>query len=314
MFRTTLPAPKQKYRIYNWKEYNEGLKTRGSLTIWLSEDVQSGWLYKGQHKRGGKIIYSQLAIQTCWVLRKVYHLPLRQTQGMIESIGRLMNIPWKVPDYSTLCRRGAGLKIPLAPTTSAFHLIVDSTGLKLYGEGEWKVRMHGWSKHRSWLKLHLGINRETQEIVMQLLTPHSTGSDAQAAISMLKLNNAPISSFTGDGGYDSGKLRKVLYDNNIAAIIPPPRGTPISNGEKPEKKGRDDDIYIIKTTGRSQWKQQTGYHKRSLIEVAMFRYKTIIGNKLKSRKSANQQTEARLGCSILNQMTRLGMPLSKKVA
>jgi DDE family transposase len=313
MIQSTLPKPKEKYRVCNWKEYNECLKTRGALTIWLAEDLVSGWIYEGQRKRGGKMIYSELAIQTCLVIRKVYHLPLRQTQGMMKSIARLMSISWQIPDFSTLSRRAAGLKIPLAQVQAGFHLVLDSTGLKVYGEGEWKVRMHGWNKHRTWRKLHLGINRETQEIVMELLTPH-TIDDAQAALTLMNANKTTIGSFTGDGGYDKSKLRKLLHKDKITAIIPPQHNALISDGSKEEIKSRDDDIGRIQEIGRTQWKQEILYHKRSRVEVAMFRYKTIIGNKLKSRKDENQQTEARLGCSILNKMASLGMPISKKVA
>jgi len=313
MIRDTLPKPKQKYKVCNWKQYNECLKRRGDLTIWMSDEVAKSWMYEGKRERGGKKIYSELAIQTCLIIRKVYHLPLRQTQGMMKSVVRIMRIQWPIPDYSTLSRRAAGLKIPLAPGQSGIHLVLDSTGLKVYGEGEWKVRMHGWNKHRTWRKLHLGINRETQEIVMQLLTPH-TVDDAEAALTLMKGNKTTINGFTGDGAYDKSKLRKQLHQQRIIPIIPPQHNALISDGSKEEIKSRDDDIRRIKEVGRTQWKQETNYHKRSRVEVAMFRYKTIIGGKLKSRKDENQLTEARIGCWILNKMITIGMPISKKVA
>jgi hypothetical protein len=313
MIRNSLPKPKEKYKVCNWKQYNEHLKKRGDLTIWMAEDVAVTWAYEGKRERGGKKIYSELAIHTCLAIRKVYHLPLRQTQGMLRSIFRIMGIPCPIPDYSTLSRRAAGLNISLAQPETDLHLVLDSTGLKVYGEGEWKVRRHGWSKHRTWRKLHLGINRETQEIVMQLLTPH-TVDDAQAALTLIDENKTTINSFTGDGAYDKSKLRKRLFKERIIPIIPPRRNALISDGTKEEINSRDDDLRRIKEVGRAQWKQQINYHKRSRVEVAMFRYKTIIGDKLKSRKDENQQTEAKMGCWILSKMAGIGMPISKKVA
>ena len=313
MIRAFLPKPKDKYRVSNWKQYNEYLKQRGNLSIWISEDVTKGWNYEGKRKRGGKKIYSELAIQTCLVIRKVYHLPLRQTQGMMESLVRIMRVPFTIPDYSTLSRRAAGLKIFLAKSEPRMHLVIDSTGLKIYGEGEWKVRQHGWSKHRTWRKLHLGINRETKEIVMELLTPHSI-VDAEAALTLMQENKTTISSFTGDGAYDKAPFRKLLHKEKITPIIPPQHNAQISKGSKEEIKSRDDDIKRIKQVGIKQWKQEMNYHKRSRVEVTMFRYKTIIGGKLRSRKEKNQQCEARIGCWILNKMASMGMPLSKKAA
>jgi hypothetical protein len=313
MIRDSLPKPKEKYKVCNWKQYNEHLKRRGDLTIWIAEDVAGTWVYEGKRERGGKKIYSELAIHTCLAIRKVYHLPLRQTQGMLRSIFRIMGVPYQIPDYSTLSRRAAGLNISLAQSETDLHLVLDSTGLKVYGEGEWKVRRHGWSKHRTWRKLHLGINRDTQQIVMQLLTPH-TVDDAQAALTLMNENKTTINSFTGDGSYDKSKLRKLLLKERIIPIVPPQRNALISDGTKEEIKSRDDDIKRIKEVGRAQWKKEMNYHKRSRVEVAMFRYKTIIGDKLKSRKDENQQTEAKMGSWILNKMAAMGMPISKKVA
>jgi hypothetical protein len=201
----------------------------------------------------------------------------------------------------------------LAQPGTDLHLVLDSTGLKVYGEGEWKVRRHGWSKHRTWRKLHLGINRDTQEIVLQLLTAQSV-DDAQAALTLIDQKKTIISSFTGDGSYDKSKLRKRLHKEKTIFIVPPQRNALISNGTKEEIKSRDDDIKRIREIGRAQWKQEMNYHKRSRVEVAMFRYKTIIGDKLKSRKHENQQSEAMMGCWILNKMAAMGMPISKKVA
>lgn len=305
---------KDKYKISNWKQYNESLKSRGDITIWIGNDIAKQWAYEGVQERGGKKIYTELAIKTCLIVRKVYHLPLRQTEGFISSLMKGMGINCQIPHYSTLSRRSGELNIPLRDRKNkeGIHVVLDSSGLKVYGEGEWKVRKHGWSKHRTWRKLHVGIDRETQEIVMEQLTDN-TVDDAQAAKKMIEHTPIKIKSMTGDGAYDKSKLRKALHKKEITPIIPPRRDALISNGTKEELKSRDDDIKRIAEIGRTAWKQEVHYHKRSRVEVTMFRYKTIIGDKLTSRTYENQQSEVRIGCCILNKMTQLGMPISRKV-
>lgn len=314
MNKQTQPKPKDKYKITNWKEYNESLKQRGSITIWFSEEALELWKYTGTKLKGGQKKYSDLAIETSLTIRTVYHLKLRQTEGFMNSLIQIMQINLEIPDYSTLSRRAGKLNISLGnfKKKGNIDIIVDSTGLKVYGEGEWKVRKHGWSKHRTWRKLHIGIDGATQEIIAEELTKNSV-EDADIIDDVLNVSDN-IDSFTGDGAYDKKKVRKILTKKGIKQKIPPQRNAVLSKGDDSALQSRDKAIKRIKRIGRKKWKQEVGYHRRSLGEVAMFRYKTIIGDKILSRKFENEKVEVRLGCAILNKMTTLGMPVSIKVA
>lgn len=245
-------------------------------------------------------------------LKQVLGLKLRQTEGFVESLFVIMAIEKSVPDYSTLSRRAGKLEIDLKVTKKSgnIDIVVDSTGLKVYGEGEWKVRRFGWSKHRTWRKLHIGIDEDTQEIVAEELTENSV-SDAEVIVDLLNEVDEQIGSFKGDGGYDKKNVRTVLQEKKIKEIIPPQKNAVESHD--PVNKERNKAIKRINNIGRKRWKQEVHYHKRSLVEVAMFRYKTIIGDKINARKFENEKTEVRINCSILNVMTKLGMPQSIKV-
>jgi len=306
---------KDKYKILNWSSYNESLKQRGSITLWFSKDAIKSWKYSGTRIRGGKIIYSDTAIKTCLIIRIVYGLKLRQTEGFMNSLVCLLNIECPIPDYSRLSRRAKTLEIELKKFKKGekLDIVVDSTGLKVYGEGEWKVRKHGWSKHRTWRKLHLGVDPYTDEIVTEMLTDNSV-DDAEAVEGLLKGVCGIIKNFTGDGAYDKIKVRTLLTDLDVGQIIPPQHNAVISKKLNPVLKTRDENIKRIGEIGRTEWKKEANYHKRSLSEVAMFRYKTIIGDKIMSRKFENESIEVRIGCLILNEMTKLGMPISRKVA
>ena len=163
------------YRVRNWADYEAGLQQRGSLTVWFTPQAVEAWYYQGPPQRGAQYTFSEVAIQTALTLRLLYHLPLRQTEGFVASVLALMGLDLRVPDHTTLSRRQAGLAVAWPPQRGdqPMHLVVDSTGLKVYGEGEWKVRQHGWSKRRTWRKLHLGVNEATGEIVAQTLTTNS---------------------------------------------------------------------------------------------------------------------------------------------
>jgi hypothetical protein len=315
MSKQCQPNSKDKYKILNWKEYNESLRQRGSINIWISQEALSSWNYEGPKLKGGQKKYSDLAIETCLTIRKLFNLKLRQTEGFIKSLFTLLNVSLDIPDFSTLSRRGKSLKISLGTfkKDEKVDIIIDSTGLKVYGEGEWKVRKFGWSKHRTWRKLHICIDGNTQEIIEEELTENSI-DDGDVAEKILE--NAPekINSFTGDGAYDKKKVRKKLTKENIIEIIPPQHNAVISKELSPSTKSRDEAVEEIQKIGREQWKKEVGYHKRSLVEVAMFRYKTIIGDKIMSRKFENEKVEVRIGCAILNKMTALGMPKSIKIA
>ena len=164
------------YRVKNWSAYDQALVQRGSLTVWLSEEALDSWGYAGPTQRGAQFVYADLAIETALIFRKLFHLPLRQTEGFVQSLLGMMGLPLNAPDHTTFSRRQKGLAVnlPVHPSDRPRHLMVDSTGLKLYGEGEWKTRQHGWTKRRTWRKLHLGIDADTGEVVAQTLTQAAT--------------------------------------------------------------------------------------------------------------------------------------------
>jgi hypothetical protein len=310
---------KAMYRVSNWAAYNKSLVQRGSITVWISEEVIAGWQPEpeGPRQRGGQVQYSEQAIECLLTLRAVFKLPYRQTQGFGQSLMALLDADVKVPDYTTLCKRSVDLDVGLpADRTEAAHIVVDSTGLKIYGEGEWKVRQHGYSKRRTWRKLHLSVNEATQHIEAVVLSEAGV-DDAEAGRQLLDETPGPIEQVSGDGSYDKRKFYEACTDREVGRIaVPPQRNARIwqhGNSAKPPLP-RDENLRCIRKIGRKQWKQKSGYHRRSLAETAVFRFKTIFGNTLCARTLPRQCTEARIKCAALNRMTQLGMPDSYQVA
>jgi hypothetical protein len=303
---------KASYKITNWRNYNESLVQRGSITFWFSDDVLDQWEHdNAEPKVGHPFVYSDVAIESLLMLRELFRLPYRQTEGLGRSLTRLMQVAVAIPDFTSLAKRAAKLEIALdvAERKGPIDVVVDSTGLKVFGEGEWKTRKHGVSKRRTWRKLHLAINPKTQEIEAEVLTENS-GHDADQVEDLIGQVASPIESFAGDGAYDQWKVYETLDAEEIEPIIPPRRNAKIKqhgNSSEPPLK-RDEAIRGIRHVGRKQWKQNVGYHRRSLAETAMYRIKCCFGANLKNREFENQQAEARLRCKILNRFTHLGLP------
>ena len=312
---------KKTYRVGNWSEYNSALVQRGSLSVWISEEASANWLYDGPAQWGQDPTYSDFAIETCLTVRLVYDLPLRQTQGFVASLFGLMNLDLPVPDYSTLSRRAAELSVDLCATSKheqPCHIVIDSTGLKVYGEGEWKQRQHGKSKRRTWRKIHIGLDPETGEITATRLTDNSKHDSSQTAplLEETLRQGRAISTVGGDGAYDKWKCYEAIEAAGAQPVIPPQKNAKIKQhgNTKADPLPRDEAIRYIRQHGRKKWKQEHRYHLRSLAETAIFRFKRIIGRTLRARKLVNQATEARLGSKILNQMLELGSPQSYAVA
>lgn len=309
------------YRVSNWSTYNQALIDRGSLTVWLSEEALSGWHYQGPTQRGAQFFYSDLAIETTLTLRKLFDLGLRQSQGLVTSLFALMRVDLKAPSYSTLSRRQAELKIelPVRSKEEPIHLVVDSSGLKIFGEGEWKVRQQGWTQRRTWRKLHLGIDADTSEIVAQTLTTASR-DDASQVKPMLQQIAGEIATCAGDGAYDRWSVHHLLAyppDQNrpIESVIPPRRNAQARKAKRRYRhiEARNQRVQAIGKKGRKRWKKNSGYHRRSLAETGVFRFKGILSPWLRARSGAGQQIEARIGCSMLNRMIHLGKPETYKV-
>jgi hypothetical protein len=300
------------YKITNWREYNEALVQRGSITFWFSPEMIRQWHHANeQPKVGHPFVYSDTAIECLLVLRELFRLPYRQTEGLGRSLVQLMQIEVAIPDYSSLAKRAGTLKVSLdvARRKGPIDVVVDSTGLKVFGEGEWKMRKHGKSKRRTWRKLHLAINPDTHEIVAESLTENS-GSDADQAAPLLEQAGGSIGTFYGDGAYDQWKVYEALAARNIQPIIPPRRGAKIKRhgNTNDSPLPRDAAIREIRRKGRRAWKEEIGYHRRSLSETGMNRIKCCFGDHLKNRLLPNQQTETRIRSKILNKFTSLGLP------
>jgi len=306
---------KATYRIRNWAEYNKALIQRGSLTIWF-EGAASKWCEKHHPiKKGRPRIYSDEAILCALVLRAVYHLPLRALQGFLQWIFCTMKLALPVPSYTRICRRAANIGQELKRLTSKqpTDIVFDSTGVKVYGEGEWKVRQHGISKRRTWRKVHLAICPDSHEIVLSELTT-SEATDANVATRMAKELPSRTRKVLGDGAYDQTPFYRQLHALRIKAIVPPRRtGRLCSTDEKPWMNYRNNALRAIAGFGgddeaRAIWKILSGYHKRSLAETAMFRFKRMFGGDFRSRELRRQRAELYAKSIAMNKMTSLGMP------
>ena len=316
--KRTQPRPKRLYRVRNWSEYEQALVQRGSITFWLSDDIEKVWLHTGEKQRGSQFDYSDKAIEIMLTLKEVFHLTNRSIEGFVRSLFVMMKIDMPVPDHSTLSRRGKTLKVKLPRKASGrLNLVLDSTGLKIYGEGEWKVRKHGYSKRRTWRKLHLGADPENGEIQTVLLTENSV-SDAAAVKELLEQIEQTLLACAADGAYDKRKVYDALnkHSSEVEILIPPRKNARIwqHGNSKAERLKRDENLRYIRKYGRQHWKEDSGYHMRSLAETAMFRLKTIFGDKLSARLLETQTTQTLIRCLALNKMTHLGMPESYKVA
>jgi hypothetical protein len=310
-----------KYKISNSREYDQSLKNRGSLIIWFSEEVVAKWnnLVSVHKKYGGQAIYSDLAIETCVMLGLVYKQHLRQTEGFVESIIKLLNLELKTPDYTTISRRTKKLQVSRhrRANRDPVTLCVDSTGIKIYGEQEWQEEKYALKARKSWRKLHIAVD-ENGYIASSELTTHNI-SDCATIGTLLEEIDSPIDTVLADGAYDQPSTYKALIAHQnqhgneipIKAVVPPNLGF---RAEMPDdSKLRLDNIRLMEQ-GRKRWQKHTNYGRRAKAENTIYRYKSIIGNKLKSRTFLNQKTESKVAANILNIMTKLGMPDTKKFA
>jgi IS5 family transposase len=308
---------KHTYRIRNWSEYNASLKKRGSLTVWVSPEAVENWTtdeLTGQ--QGASPTYTDLAIETMATVQAIYGLAGRQTQGFLQSVFELMKLDLSVPDHSTLSRRRRQLTItlPVKDWSRSRHLVIDSTGVKVYGEGEWKVRQHGVGKRRTWRKLHFCVDEATLEIVGVVASTNNV-SDAEALSDLLQDVPGTIEQVSADGAYDQRECYDTLNQHGAKVAIPPRKGAKIWRhaNSKAERHVRDENLRRIRKIGRQEWKRESNYHRRSLAETEVFRFKTIFGDRLQTRRIDNQFKELMLKSAILNRMTHLGMPDSVKV-
>jgi Transposase DDE domain len=312
-------SKKKRYRVRNWKDYNKSLVNRGRITFWFDEKSIANWYENKQSKakkRGRPRTYADIAIQCVLLIKVVFSLRLRSLQGFVESLVDLLKLPITVPDYTTISRRQKAIQVILEryKKGESLHVVVDSTGLKVFGEGEWKVRQHGYSKRRTWRKLHLGVDEASGEIVASALSTNDIG-DSEVLPDLLQQIRDPIHQVSADGAYDTFGCHDAITERGANAVIPPRENARIAqhgNSNDPPLS-RDEILRSIRDNGLKAWKQDSHYHRRSLAETAMYRFKQLLGRTLDARTFENQCTEAFIKCNAMNRMTSLGMPVSYAV-
>jgi IS5 family transposase len=304
------PKYKTKYRVGNWAEYDRALVQRGDITLWISTDAIDAWKPAPSGRRGGQRKFSDHAIQTALMLRIVFKLPLRQSEGFLRSVLSLMGVDLEAPDHTTVSRRSQHLDVDLhpIPTNEPIHLIVDSTGLSIVGEGEWAAVKHGGRGKRAWKKLHLGVD-ESGVIVAEVLTG-GNADDAKTGLNLIDDVGGDIASFTADAAYDTTAIYDSALAHGAKVVVPPVKTATMSRRRRPLSSARNRTIARVNEIGRRMWKKESGYHRQARVENVFFRYKTIIGDRLRARHPRSQEAEALIACNILNAMTTLGRPES----
>ena len=299
------------YKTKNWPDYNQALKQRGSLSIWF--DPEMAWDATPSGKRGRQQSYNDTAIQACLTIKVLFGLPLRQTTGFVESLLELAGLNWTVPNFSTLCRRQRTLSvaIPFRGSSGPLHLLIDSTGIKAEGEGEWNARKHGGPKRRLWRKIHIGIDEETLEIRAVEVTSSSIG-DAPMLPDLLDQipSDEEIGSVTGDGAYDTRKCHDAIAARNAHAVIPPRKNAKLWKSDTPGARARNEAVRSSKYLGRALWRQVTGYHRRSRVETKMHCMK-LLGQSLMMRGFDRLVAKIQVRIAVLNRYTALGIPITK---
>ena len=281
--------------------------------MWFSEEAIAAWAAQPHTTRGGQPWYSPLAILTALTLRTVFRLAYRQTEGLIGSIIGLLGLILRVPDHTTLSRRAATLTVPRLTAADGdarpLHLLVDSTGLKFCGAGEWLVEKHGTKRRRAWRKLHLGVDAETGQIVASALTNKEVDDAAQVG-PLLDQITASLSLFIADGTYDQDSVYTDVADRHPdAVVIVPPRITAVlSATAETAPIQRDQHLQCIADKGRASWQKVSGYTKRAKVEAAIGRWKQVIGDGLRSRRDERRTTEVDVAVHVLNRMLELGRP------
>jgi len=306
---------KRPYKSGNWAEYEAGLQRRGDLTIWLSPEAIRGWRARRRGRPGGQRRYSNLAIETALTVRAVYRLPLRQAEGFLGSVVRLLGLDLPIPDHTTLSRRGRTLgNVDLGTMRSVgpLHLVIDSTGLRVHSGQRWAP-----PKQRAWRKLHFSVDRDSGEILAVELSSRKT-HDSTRVPKLLKQTSGRLRSVCSDGSYDTAAVYEALHERGRAGrprvLIPPARNARVRPTPPPELMERNRNIRDVDRLGRRAWYRWSGAYARARVENAFSRYKAILGREMRARTLAGQRVEARIGAKILNRMAELGMPESSRVA
>ena len=303
------PNYKSRYKVRNWASYDQALVRRGDLTLWLSPAAVEAWTALPSLKPGGQRYYSDVAIEAALTLRLVFGLPWRQTEGLLNSVLKLMKVELRSPDHTTLSRRSRGLDvvIPARPAGESLHVILDATGLKIFGRGEWAAAKHGAGSRKSgWRKLHLAVD-EGGNILAANLT-ESEVADAAAAPDLIGAVGGTIDRITADGGYDRLEVYEAAWQVGAKVVIPPRKDA--VHSRDPILAQRNQHIAHRKRVGKRQWRVDTGHHQQARVENTFHRYKRTFGRGLRARTEDGQLVEVLTGCRILNRMFEIGKPES----
>ena len=306
--------PPARYRTTNWSSYNAALRRRGSMLIWVDQDM--AWLAPREGRPGRPSVFSDAAIQFCLSVKVLFKLPLRQTAGMVASLLRLAGLDWPVPDFSTLCRRQRTLavQIPYRRIDGPLNLLVDSTGIKFLGDGEWQARKHGVQGRRQWRKVHLVMDTATSDIRALEFTP---SSDGDSPILSELLGQIPedeqIGTVTADGAYDTRRCHTAITQRGAIPIIPIRKNGRAWKEDGPAAKARNETLRATKHYGRAFWKHWTGYHARSRVEAKM-RCLKAFGERIAARDPDRQTAEIHIRVALMNRFSALGTAEIVRVA
>lgn len=299
---------RKKLRTINWSKYNEELIKRGKITFWFDKQLAVDW-YCEMPIKGGRYtkIYSESAINALLLLRYFYKLTLRETKGLALSLVDLMGLNIEIPCYTTISRRQKKISINVTSTLKdhqSVHIVVDSTGLKVYGEGEWKVRKHGIGKRRTWRKLHLAVDESNNQIMAAELTGNEKRDSEVFEKLADKSKSKKLKQISGDGAFDTQNCYKWTTKHRVKGVFPPRKGAKISqHGNVLGKRlQRDENIRGVRSLGVGEWKRKNNYHRRSISETAMFRFKEKFTHNIKSRNFNSQVNECLIKCNILNRL------------
>jgi hypothetical protein len=316
--RSQYKYAKSRYRIGNWPEHEAGLRRRGDLAVWLSEDAINSWREPPSGKPGGQRTYTDIAIEAALTIRMVFHLPPRQTEGFLRSLVQLLELDLPIPDHTTLSRRLKKLgdiQFRRLPTDGPIHLLIDSTGLRIH-----VGHLRKPPKRRAWRKLHLAVDADTGEIVASDLTGRRTTDCARVPVLIKQIDKQiddPVASVSADGAYDTAAVYEAAQMKGagraVRVLIPPGRDAQLAPRPSAALEERNRNILSIRELGRRDWHTHSGYSRRSMVENTVFRYKTIIGRRMRNRTFDGQRVEAQMASRILNAMTSLGMADSYRV-
>jgi Transposase DDE domain len=278
----------------------------------MTEDVVPMWhSTEPAPKRGHPRTYTDTAMAAMATRQEIDHLGGRRTEGLMIAIGELLHLEVAIPDYSALSRRRATLELALPRTrgTEALHVVVDSTGVKVFGEGGWKARQHGHSRRRTWRKVRVGVDGANGEVVAAAVTTDDY-HDSPLPPDLLAQGDEAIRRVSGDGAYDRRPCYAAIGERQARATIPPQHSAKMwqHGNTKAGRLARDENLRRIRQVGRAAWKRGCGYHRRSLAETTMFRLKTIFSHRVTARSFAGQAAQVLVRCAALNRLTQLGRP------